>query len=85
MGVLHRSPVRCRSELGRRCAAADRIIAGCSRNRIVTGETTHDEIEDKLFHQEMYNICDDGAKTDNGSATCKKEADKLYDHVKRGP
>lgn len=51
----------------------------------MTGETTHDEIEDKLFHQEMYNICDDGAKTDNGSATCKKEADKLYDHVKRGP
>ncbi|MGH8565350.1 MAG: phospholipase A2 [Gammaproteobacteria bacterium] len=39
---------------------------------------------DKRFYQEMYNICNDEAKTDKGRATCKQKADKLYDHVKKG-
>jgi hypothetical protein len=39
---------------------------------------------DKRFHQEMYNICNDEAKTDQGRATCKQKADQLYAHVQRG-
>jgi hypothetical protein len=39
---------------------------------------------DLRFHQEMYNICQDQAKADEGRGTCKKKADQLYEHVKRG-
>jgi hypothetical protein len=39
---------------------------------------------DKRFHEEMYNICNDEARTDKGRGACKYKADKLYVHVKKG-
>jgi len=39
---------------------------------------------DKRFYQEMANICNNEAKTDKGRAICKRKADALYDHVKKG-
>jgi Prokaryotic phospholipase A2 len=39
---------------------------------------------DKRFYQEMVNICNDEAHTDQGRATCKKKAAALYNHLKKG-